>query len=123
MEEFKVVVFTTFKSKTGFIVHATQRGDDLEGAYKLLGEFITKQGGIPYEKASGFQKKQLDYVPDRKCPKCGNGLIKSTTKTGKEMIKCETNKWDFAKKQATGCNFIEWLGPSDFEKDMAEANK
>jgi predicted nucleic-acid-binding Zn-ribbon protein len=121
MEENKVVVFTTFKSKTGFIVHATQRGDDLDTAYRQLGEFITKQGGVPYEKQSGFPKKEKDYVPERSCPKCGSKLVKSTTKTGKEMIKCETNKWNFQTKQAEGCDYIEW-GKSDFEKDMEAAN-
>jgi hypothetical protein len=51
MEEKDAVVFTTFKSKTGFVINATQRGDSLAEAYVKLGEFIKDMEGVPYEKS------------------------------------------------------------------------
>ena len=121
MEEFKVVVFTTFKSKnTGFIVHATQRGDDLDSAYKLLGDFITKQGGIPYEKQGGFPKKVIEYTGEL-CPLDKGRLIKPSAPN--RPIKCENSRYDYATKTSSGCAFVSWPKPSAFEKDMAEANE
>ena len=46
---------------------------------------------------------------DEKCPKCGSPLILATTRFGKKMKKCSTSKWDAKTKQATGCDYIEWI--------------
>ena len=46
---------------------------------------------------------------DKDCPKCGNKLVLYTTVAGKRMIKCSTSGWDREKKQATGCDYIQWL--------------
>ena len=56
----------------------------------------------------GAEKKPIEYVPDRKCPKCGSQLVYQTTATGKKMIKCSTNKWNPITKTAEGCDFLEW---------------
>lgn len=56
--------------------------------------------------------KWLEIPPeelDEKCPKCGNPLMLVVTRFGKKMKKCSTNKWDPNTKQATGCDFIEWI--------------
>lgn len=46
---------------------------------------------------------------DEKCPKCGANLILAVTRFGKKMKKCSTGGWDAASKQATGCNYVEWI--------------
>lgn len=46
---------------------------------------------------------------DEKCPKCGEKLVLYTTAQGKKMKKCSTSGWDKEKKQATGCDYIEWV--------------
>lgn len=47
---------------------------------------------------------------DEKCPKCGASLVLQTTRFGKKMKKCSMGGWDRESKQATGCDFVEWLG-------------
>ena len=42
------------------------------------------------------------------CPKCGSPLVPMTTKTGKQAMKCSTNKWNPTTKQADGCDYIKW---------------
>jgi ssDNA-binding Zn-finger/Zn-ribbon topoisomerase 1 len=46
---------------------------------------------------------------DEKCPKCGAPLVLTMTRFGKKMKKCSTGGWDKDKKQATGCDFVEWI--------------
>jgi ssDNA-binding Zn-finger/Zn-ribbon topoisomerase 1 len=54
---------------------------------------------------------------DEKCPKCGNPLVEAQTRFGKKMKRCSTNKWDPKTKTATGCDYVEWLGPQQEETD------
>lgn len=100
----------TYKRKDGFIVQLTLRDETGKEVLKRLDGAIAeivKTGGAPYEKSFGKQQKPIDYVTDRKCPKCGNRLVRTETKKGK-VIKCETNKFDFQTKTASGCPFVEW---------------
>ncbi len=46
---------------------------------------------------------------EEKCPKCGAPLVLTMTRFGKKMKKCSTGGWDAEKKQATGCDFVEWI--------------
>lgn len=46
---------------------------------------------------------------DEDCPKCGAKLILFTTSNGKKMKKCSTGGWDKELKQATGCDYVQWL--------------
>lgn len=46
---------------------------------------------------------------EEECPTCGNKLVLFTTAAGKKMKKCSTSGWDRAKKEATGCTYVEWL--------------
>lgn len=46
---------------------------------------------------------------DESCPKCGSVLVLQTTRFGKKMKKCSKGGWDKETKQATGCDFIEWI--------------
>jgi hypothetical protein len=58
-----------------------------------------------------FGKKELDYVEGKKCPKCQGRLVKKVSSVGKPFHKCENGKWDFTTKQATGCDYVDWLNP------------
>lgn len=54
---------------------------------------------------------------DEKCPKCGAPLLMATTRFGKKLKKCSTNKWDPATKSPTGCDFVEWQKGNSEELD------
>lgn len=53
---------------------------------------------------------------DEDCPACGNKLVLYTTNAGKRMKKCSTAGWDREKRTATGCTYIQWLRPGEYEK-------
>jgi len=97
-----------------FPILLTFRNDDPK---ILMSELVSKSSWL---KANGYkaqvkksfgggEKKPIDIVPDRKCPKCGNQLVNQTTSAGKKMIKCITNKWNPITKQAEGCDYLEWV--------------
>jgi ssDNA-binding Zn-finger/Zn-ribbon topoisomerase 1 len=46
---------------------------------------------------------------DEKCPKCGAPLQLQVTRFGKKMKKCSAGGWDKTTKQATGCDYVEWI--------------
>ena len=52
-----------------------------------------------------IEPKQLD----EKCPKCGKSLVLQVTRFGKKMKKCSTSGWDKEKREATGCDYVEWM--------------
>lgn len=43
------------------------------------------------------------------CPKCKNKLVLYTTAAGKQLKKCSTNKWDPSTREASGCDFVQWI--------------
>lgn len=51
---------------------------------------------------------------DEDCPQCGKKLVLYTTAKGKKMKKCSTSGWDSAKREATGCTYIQWLKSGDY---------
>ncbi len=55
-----------------------------------------------------WQKGTIENL-DEDCPKCGEKLVLFTTAAGKRLKKCSTNKWDPETRQATGCDYTEWL--------------
>lgn len=66
----------------------------------------TKQNvGCDYVKWLPMEPEELD----EKCPKCGSKLILTVTRFGKKMKKCSTGGWDSKTKQATGCDYVEWI--------------
>jgi hypothetical protein len=99
-------------SKDGFDILFTIRkdsGNELLDALKSLGPQLVAKGYKPQEKRSyKGVSKPTEYVPNRVCPLCTQPLVYATTKDGKRLIKCSTNKWDFTNKQVIGCKFIEW---------------
>lgn len=46
---------------------------------------------------------------DEKCPKCGANLVLQTTRFGKKMKKCSAGGWDKTTRQATGCDYVDWM--------------
>ncbi len=64
-----------------------------------------KNDGCDYVKWIQPEPKELD----EKCPKCGAPLILAVTRFGKKMKKCSKGGWDKTTKQATGCDYIEWI--------------
>lgn len=54
---------------------------------------------------------------DEDCPQCGNKLVLYTTATGKKMQKCSTSGWDRENKVATGCTYIQWLKPGEYQNN------
>lgn len=46
---------------------------------------------------------------DEDCPKCGEKLVLFTSAAGKKLKKCSTNKWDPGTREATGCDYTQWL--------------
>jgi len=93
-----------------------------------LSPVTTTQSGKKLQKCSkGFwnpethKNEGCDYVKwfepepellDEDCPKCGQKLVLMSTKFGKKMKKCSTSGWDRDARQATGCDYIEWLNGS-----------
>ena len=90
-----------------------------------LGEVTITQSGKKVQRCStgkwNPETKQVDgcdYVRwltadpealDEKCPKCGSPLVLATTRFGKKLKRCSTNKWDPKTKESTGCDYIEWM--------------
>lgn len=54
---------------------------------------------------------------EEKCPKCGSPLLLVTTKFGKKLKRCSTNKWDPKTRETTGCDFVEWIKGTTEELD------
>ncbi len=58
---------------------------------------------------------------DEDCPTCGSKLVLYTTAAGKKMKKCSTSGWDSAKREATGCTYVQWLKAGEYAPKQ-EAN-
>ncbi len=49
---------------------------------------------------------------DTTCPKCGSPLNPVTeTKSGKQMQKCSTGRWNPETKKNEGCDYVKWIIP------------
>ncbi len=46
---------------------------------------------------------------DEKCPKCQSPLVLVTTRFGKKLKRCSTNRWDPKTRTSSGCDFVEWI--------------
>ena len=61
--------------------------------------------GCDYVEWINAEVKELDEI----CPKCGAKLVLTKTAKGKKMKKCSTGGWDSVNREATGCDYVEWL--------------
>lgn len=64
-----------------------------------------KNEGCDFVKWIQPEPKELD----EKCPKCDAPLLLAVTRFGKKMKKCSKGGWDKTTRQATGCDYIEWI--------------
>lgn len=102
----------SIKTKTGFNCLFSIReesGVDLLDKMQLVETRFVTDGITPQPEKSYGAKKPVNIVPNRKCPLCGSDLVETTTSAGKRMIKCSTQRYDFATKTVQGCQFTEWL--------------
>ena len=53
---------------------------------------------------------------DEECPECGSKLVLYTTNSGKKMKKCSTSGWDRNTRKATGCPYVYWLKPHEYQQ-------
>jgi uncharacterized Zn finger protein (UPF0148 family) len=74
-----------------------------------------KNEGCDYVKWLQVEPTQLD----EKCPKCGAPLLLAVTRFGKKMKKCSKGGWDKTTKQATGCDYVEWINGTTEPLDEA----
>lgn len=57
-------------------------------------------------------------MTDTTCPKCGSPLNPVTeTKSGKQMQKCSTGRWNPDTKKNEGCDYVKWIVPEPKELD------
>ena len=90
------------------------RTDDKAEFDKLMAEYKKEVKEVFNPPMNTNDEKVTNFVAEyesdaKKCPKCQNPLIASTTKTGKSYMKCSTNKWNRETKSSTGCDYIKWL--------------
>jgi ssDNA-binding Zn-finger/Zn-ribbon topoisomerase 1 len=87
-------------------VTTTPTGKKLQRCSKNIWNAETKKSeGCLFVKWLAVEPVTLD----EKCPKCGSPLLLVVTRFGKKMKKCSTNVWDPATRQASGCDYIEWI--------------
>ena len=100
---------------------------------KPLSEVVTTPTGKKLQRCSGGiwnpdtrKTEGCTYVKwhqdppqelDEKCPKCDNPLVMMTTRFGKKLKKCSTGGWDREKREATGCDYVEWITGKTEELD------
>ena len=87
-------------------ITTTKTGRQLQRCSKGSWDPETRQNvGCDYVKWLEVEPEKLD----EKCPKCGSFLLLTVTRFGKKMKKCSTGGWDKDKKEATGCDYVEWI--------------
>ncbi len=61
----------------------------------------------------------LYYDPmEEKCPKCGNPLGEVVeTKTGRQLQRCSTGRWNPDTRRNEGCDYVKWLEVKPKEMD------
>lgn len=69
-----------------------------------------KAEGCPYVEWINGTTEKLD----EDCPECGKKLVLYTTSSGKQLKKCSTSGWDSARREATGCPYVEWLKSNQY---------
>ncbi len=72
-----------------------------------------KTEGCDFVKWLQVEPQELEET----CPKCGAPLMLQVTRFGKKMKKCSKGGWDKEARQATGCDYVEWLGGTSEELD------
>jgi len=102
----------TIETGTGFNCLFTVRemsGLALLNKMPAIESKFAELGIKPQVKRSfGGPKPAPKVVEGRKCSKCDADVVEGRTKAGKVFHKCSTQKYDFATKQTSGCDWIDW---------------
>lgn len=114
-----------FENKKCYAKYMTDVQENCPKCNSPLGDVTETQTGRKLQRCSqGSWNPQTkknegcDYVKwlqvepqalDEKCPKCNAPLVLQFTRFGKKMKKCSKGGWDKDSKQATGCDFVEWI--------------
>lgn len=77
----------------------------------IVEDKLDELGYKPQIRQAFGQKKDLQYVEGKTCPKDGGKLIKKVSKAGKEYHACENGRYDFKTGTKSGCDFVDWLNP------------
>jgi uncharacterized protein with PIN domain len=96
-------------SRNGFNILFTVRDDSgltLLDRMEAIEKKLNSLGYIPQVKKTFGEKKPVEYVEGKVCPKCGKRLI--VVNNDKIESKCEGNKWNPVTKQSEGCDFVNW---------------
>ena len=110
LQEAPASVTYSITSPNGFPALFTVRdmtGIDLLKKMTAIEAKFVEMGIKPQIRQAFGQKKELVYA-DHPCPACGKRVIIAETSKGK-MEKCETQKYDFQTKTASGCAYVKWL--------------
>ena len=97
-------------SPNGFPILYTVRG---ESGTELLTKMIAIEaklktdGYTPQIKTFGGKPQAPKDYADHPCPSCGAKVVIATTRNGKKLEKCETQK--FINGQTSGCSYTKWL--------------
>lgn len=100
-------------------------GNKLVMAYTRFGKKMKKCSTNKWDKETK-KSTGCDYVEwingtteelDEECPECGKKLVLYTTAAGKRMKKCSTAGWDAKARKATGCPYIYWLKPGEYQNN------
>lgn len=74
---------------------------------KIAVDWALENGfGVVPPKTFGKAAAPKEYA-DYPCPKCGSKVVKTTTKNGKKVEKCETQK--FFNGVTSGCAYTKWI--------------
>ena len=114
-------------SKDGYNALFTIRamsGKELLETMKEIEEVLIKKEYKPQVRQVFGQKKEVEYVQGKVCPKDGGKLIKKISKFGKEYHACENGRFDFKTGTRSGCDFVDWLNPKlDWDKNKPYSGK
>ena len=124
--EARAIAFTNVKTPKGYWWSFTMRCDSVKDLVTQIEDmeavFEKKNWEAQELRASfnKFPKKEVELVPDMKCPTCGSGVIKGKTKDGKDFYKCSTQKFNFTTKEVTGCPYFAWVARTTPAQDSKE---
>ena len=106
-------------------------GNKLIMAYTRFGKKMKKCSTAGWDKEAK-KATGCDFVEwingtteelDEECPQCGNKLVLYTTAAGKKMKKCSTAGWDKNARKATGCTYVYWLKPHEYNQKTDNAGE
>jgi hypothetical protein len=96
-------------SKNGFNILFTIRdttGMGLLEKMEIIEKELLKDGYKPQVRQVFGQKKEVEYVEGRLCPKCQGKLKVVHAKSGMTYWSCENGHYDYTTKTRSGCDYL-----------------